>query len=307
MKIINNILIFLLCVSLIGFFANFAQNDYGAVLTAICFWFIAGCFFIKAVNQLTIFKKAIGFSFLIFFLNLFINLLSEEITVIVLLVIVPTITIIYPTIAYLMQRKLDTKTNWLHYYRYLFLGLLFFGIYLKELHLIGAGVLMGICLFQVFNFIIELVYKRKEIFIHAYGIIYLVFLLDVMALFVATAFKIQHWPGSNLLFKISPYLFLFLIIGAIYSFIKKQEVLQKFTIDNKILLGIILVINMHGVLRYFKLVPRIYRNEMPAAYYEIDAKANDVTEEGRTYTKLRADFRDSYDDLYEQIQESRNE
>lgn len=305
MKIINNIIIFLLCLSLIGFFANFAQNDYGAVLTAFCFWLIAGCFFAKSLNELRTYKGIMTFVFFTYFMNFLLSFISEELTAIAFISTIIITTLIYPIAGMVIQRKDNNKTNWLLYFRYLFFGYLFFGIYLKELHFMGAGILMGLCLFQVFNYILELIYMRKAIIKNSSSFIYFIFSLDVIALLIATTFKIQHWPGAGLMFKLSPYLFLFLLISSIFAFYKKHEILQSFNTDAKILLVVITIINFHGVLRHFQIVPKIYRNEMPTAYYEIDAKANDLTEEGRKYMILKNDFRDSYDALYEQIQESK--
>jgi hypothetical protein len=302
LKLVNNLIIFLLCVSLIGFFANFAQNDYGAVLTAISFWLIAGCFFIKALNEVTFFKKVLGIALFLFFISFILNFISEEILVFIYFSLLVFITFIYPVIGWLRQRNQAEKINWILYCKFLLFGFIFLGIYLKELHFFGAGILLSLSLLQVVIIFIEILKNRKEIIKNISGIIYFIFSLNVITLLIATTFKIQHWPGSLKMFQLSPYLFLTLIIVYIYAVLKKQQAFQNFNIDNKIILVLIAIINIHGVLRYFQIVPKIYRNDMPTTYYEIDAKANDLTGEGRKYMSIRNDFKVSYEALVEEIE-----
>ncbi len=98
MKIINNIIIFLLCVSLIGFFANFAQNDYGALLTAICFWLVAGCFFIKVFKLLSYFKIVMACIFVLLLLSFVLTFIFEDFTAIVLILALLISNILYPLV-----------------------------------------------------------------------------------------------------------------------------------------------------------------------------------------------------------------
>lgn len=324
MKQINNSIIFLLSIMVIGFFANFAQNDYGMFLVVICCLCLSFLFFSK--TYLLVHKPFFKLLLLIPLLSLLLCFIMQfffrasndslmHVNHVFFLVVYVCASIclmlfsllIIPLSIFISERKKVSKTIDLQYFETVFLGLFSFSIYLKSSHLMGASVILvlsGLVLVPyIFVIIRMLVYIWKEKNFSLINTINLY--LFVCLIFVAYIFKSQHWPGAKNLVDLS---FFQLIVLLIWSTI------SHFTISPfkswwpnlsfmSRLMGIcFLITSCYMMLRKNDIAPNIYSNELPKAFQELKGQANNISLEGKKYAKLSSIYENEYDQfIHEQL------
>lgn len=305
MKLIHNLIIIFLCTMLLGFFANFAQNDYGFLIIAICLGFIGLLLFIKGFVHIRHKKQLSWMVPVSFFMLLLSYFLSEflgendqiKIPLFMLGTLLPTLifSIVNAIINY--RKKTTEQIPITDYYYSIFFGLFCLGLFLKLLHQPGASLIMVSGWFlilpisvRVIKFIIKSIKEKNSSFL-----VESEFLSFIGIIFTAFVFKSQHWPGANNLIAVSYFILLLFVLHLLikerWSGLKMWFSKQMWSI--KTAFFCFLVIISYYNLAKNNLAPKTYSNEFPPAYQEMLSKENDVTAEGRIYKK-KADVYHEY-------------
>jgi hypothetical protein len=299
MKQIQNTIIILLCLSIIGFFANFAQNDYGMQVVAYCILIVGICLCLLAVNELQHFKKVGLFFFSLVVLPSFLSFISfnyvPDFAFLFIILILLVLITLFPLIVFKMERKKENKTNFIKYFEYTFLSLLCIGNYMKILHLPGASPLIVLSVFIFTPLIWDLLKQSKGFYKSKEGLFYLLCSLQIVLCIIGFTFKIQHWPWANY------FIFSSLIILGIVLFIYLYNLFKggsnpfkPLFFTRKISVASFGIMLFFLLLRINGLVPKIYSNEFPNTFYELNEKGNNVTIEGKNYQKKADIYRDNY-------------
>jgi hypothetical protein len=298
MKQINNLIVITLCVSILGFFANWAQNDYGMTTIAYCMLvcgtlLFSKCFLlIKHLRAASLFFLIAMASYL--FLIVFNNYPGPEIIFSLLAVLALFCPIfLVPLIIKKTELKAERKTDFISYFFQFFLAMFCIANYFKLSHLGGAGVLLvlsGLIIFPAFMEAIlsfkQGIYERKLI-LFVQSMIYLVIGLVVLAFI----FMLQHWPGGKIFVYISTTLLLFAFIIILLGKIKGDILLQWWkSLDGVVkttFISFVITLSYYYLSRN-NVAPKMYSNNYPPTLQEIVSKSNDITQEGREYLE-RAD------------------
>jgi hypothetical protein len=296
-------IIFLLCLCVIGFFANFAQNDYGLKLSAISLMGVAGVLAINAWHSVKTFKMVYGIALSIPFVSL-IGIVSPVSLIVPLLISLLLLIILLPVATFFKERKTETQSALGDYYEYLFIIFLLAGMFYKMFYLPGAGPMIILSVLILLLYVVRFV-RNASWFKSSDGLSKILFHLSLGILVCGIAFKQQHWPGANDLFAWSRIVFLLFILAAVWMVFKEKKQLRTvFSPLHTILFWCMGIILLHGVLRKAEWVPAFYNNQMPSAYYEIDSKANPITAEGRLFEERKQQYLNYYEELTQTIQEN---
>lgn len=325
MNKVNNLIIFTLCLMLVGFFANFAQNNYGMELVVLACLGLSFLFFIKTSFLLEhkpkfkwliiipVLGLLLSFSMQFFFQatsdsNMHIDGLIYLVVFLcsVLSILLFTLVVIPIGLAY-TERKRDSKTLSLQYFECIFSALFCFSIYLKHNHLMGAGVVLILSGFIVvpyfYNIIklLKIILKQKN-----YSLINTVFLyLFLSFIFVGYIFKSQHWPGANFWVN-NAFILLLVILGCnLLAYLFKfsfQLWGTKKSYMTQLLFVCFCITSSYMILRRNLIAPDIYSNEFPKAYQDLRDQANNITIEGKKFAKLVSIYEEDYDRfIHEQL------
>lgn len=299
MKPIQNLIIFFLCLCVVGFFANFAQNDYGLAMIPYAM-LIIGVLMIELLRQTIVKYAKLGYSLYIMILfpviSMFIYVYNKGETYFIISSIFLTLGFLYniivvPIIVYLYERKArENKIIFRDYFELIFLCLIPIAVYLKFNHLFGGGILMGTSMLIVIPYFFNIIIRLKDFFnnkssLSAFQIlVYLFISLSVLG----TVFKYQHWPGATLIAVITiAILFISTLIYMYQKMVKKQDgkLFESMQSITKIVFSTFCVTGLWLGLKFFDLAPSIYSDEQPTAMEWLKANANDVTDEGIEYQR----------------------
>jgi hypothetical protein len=314
MKQLNNLIIITLCITVLGFFANWAQNDYGMQLIGYCMLICSVLLFTNAFIQLQNAKviKAIYlfamacYGFLIVFNS---YKFPDVIFVIIAIIALFFPILIIPICVKIIERTKENKTPLFDYTFHVFLAMFCLGNYFKIYHFEGAGPLMatsGLIIIPTFFYAIIALkngFKSKSInsFIEAF--IYLFVALDI----VAFVFLTQHWPYGKVLIYIS-FIFAWLAIFSFLSGKFKKEIFMNrwkdLTWISKTAYFCFIIISAYYFLSRNNIAPKIYSNTLPPSLDELYAKANDITREGNEFTKRREIYITNYQNFLEHRKEA---
>jgi hypothetical protein len=304
MKRIQNLIIFFLCLCVVGFFANFAQNDYGISIISISL-IALGSILSVAAYRLIKHKKWQKIFFLINIILLFILIVPYEFDIhdtlfsamLIYIMFIPTLII--PVITQIEERKLENKIPILSYYEYIFLAYLCIGYYMKISHLQGASIAFVAAFFIVipyFTKIIKLIVigiRDANIFDFSNAAFYLFIALIIDA----AVFGRMHWKGAKYFAYISFVSYGLMVISLLIAKYKGKQFstwwMSKSFI-NKTCLICFSITSIYWVLMRHDMAPMVYSNEMPKAYVQLLDNANIISKEGKEYQK-RADL---YEDHY---------
>jgi hypothetical protein len=299
MKRNQNLIIFFLCLCVVGFFANFAQNDYGMAIVPYAM-LIIGVLMLELLRHTIIEYKKLGYSLyiMIFFpvLSMFIYVYDKGDTYFIVSSIALFLgsihnLIIVPLFIYFSERKTNTpKVNLKNYFELIFLCLVPVAVYLKFNHLFGGGVLMGASMLIVIPYLLNIIIKFKE-FLHnksgLYAFQIFVFLCISFSV-LGTVFKMQHWPGATLIAVITLSILLISILILIYQKLvnkEKSNLFESMQPITKIVFGTFCVTGLWLSLKFVDLAPAVYSDEDPTAMQWFKANANDFTKEGKEFQR----------------------
>lgn len=316
MKLINNLVITTLGIMVVGFFANFAQNEYGMDMVVLCCVLLSILFYIKTyylIKHKRYFNILLAFSLLCGFMQIFSlgshgadGIASGDVSVFVFIgafsifIFVPMI--IVPLSLAIMERKINTKTLTVEYFANLFPAMFCLAIYMKNQSLAGAGIIMvlsGLIIIPFFiSFLKYVIFaiKEKKTTQLLSGFSYL-FLSCTLVAFVL---KTQHWPGANLLLYGTFTLYGLILVIILYAYFFKKNLAPFW--DNKSFTFKTLFITFSVTTVYVNLMrneiaPEIYSNYRPKALQELISKANDFTTEGRINKKKVETYTSQYEDF----------
>jgi hypothetical protein len=299
MKRIQNLIIFFLCLCIVGFFANFAQNDYGMAIVPYAM-LIIGVLMLELLRYTIIEYKKLGYSLyiMIFFpvLSMFIYVYDKGDTYFIVSSIALFFgylhnLILVPLVIYFKERKTRTpKVNFRNYFELIFLCLIPIAIYLKANHLIGGGILLGTSMLIVIPYLFSIVkvlraFAVNKSSLHVFQTLaYLFISLSVLG----TVFKQQHWPGASLIAFITLIVLFISIFIVIYQKLVKKKIgnlFESMQPITKIVFGTFCVTGLWLSLKFFDLAPAVYSDEDPSAMQWFIANANDFTKEGKEYQR----------------------
>jgi hypothetical protein len=299
MKRIQNLIIFFLCLCVVGFFANFAQNDYGLAIVRYAM-LIIGVLMLELLRHTIIEYKKLGYSLyiMIFFpvLSMFIYVYDKGDTYFIVSSIALFFgylhnLILVPLVIYFKERKTRTpKVNFRNYFELIFLCLIPIAIYLKANYLIGGGILLGTSMLIVIPYLFSIVkvlraFAVNKSSLHVFQTLaYLFISLSVLG----TVFKQQHWPGANSISPIALSFLFFSILMALYQKLFKKEkgnLFESMQSITKIVFVTFCVTGLWLSLKMIDLAPAVYSDDDPTAMQLLKANANDFTAEGKEYKR----------------------
>jgi hypothetical protein len=301
MKLIHNLIIIFLCTMLLGFFANFAQNDYGSLIIGLSLLAISTLLFAKTfilIKHQKIWRWAIVLSYILILISfLAINILQETSFLLVLFSIIFPTTFL-PIIIYFIERKQTIKTNFFEYFFTFCIALFSLGMYFKIFHLSGGAAIRVWFLVLVFPMLLRIFQLIKQCIKEKTSspILSILFSLFLAVWIIGFSFKLQHWPwANNILF--SSYILLFLLVVAILVVAKNGEKFLWFSSQiwiAKTAFVCFLVITFYYNLSRVNLAPQLYSNEFPAALEELFSKSNSITPEGKKNQRKADVYREYY-------------
>jgi|JI10StandDraft_1071094.scaffolds.fasta_scaffold52673_2 hypothetical protein len=305
MKTLNNLLIIVLCFMIVGFFANFAQNDYGMQIVTI------GCLSVSALLFAKVYLTInLNLNLKIFFLIAFVcattvfassgfyattfNTAFDNPNFLILYLIaffifLTILIVIIPLLILIINRKLINKIIIKEYFEFLFLGMFCFGIYMKNSSKLGASIVLvlgGLIIFPLMINAIKILINsiRGKTFAQSSSILTYIFL---SLTFVAFIFKTQHWPWANTIVYLSSLSFgLLFFLVTLFHFVFNVKLIswwQTQTFTFQLILVCLSITTFYMNLRKENMMPDIYSNKMPKAYEELKSKANGITTEGDLY------------------------
>lgn len=313
MKQITNLIIFLLCLCLLGFFANFAQNEYGMSLILMS---LIGIYLSLNFNayQLIKMKKWQSVAFISNFVILILLILPvhienvESIFSICIVYFVITPTLIIPLSIQYQQRKQENKISLITYYESVFLSHVCLGYFMKGMHKAGASFVLVSAFFLIIPY---LIYAFKQI-IHLFkswnitNAINICSLIFIVTNLDAAVFARMHWKGGKILAYTSITFYglmvLFLIINRIYgnTFLNWWKQLR---FNNKLCMTCFTLTTLYWILSRNGMAPVIYSNEMPIAFEKLVENANSITDEGKEYGKRADVYETNYIEFINQQEE----
>jgi len=313
MKQIQNTIIFLLCLCIIGFFANFAQNDYGLTLVGLSLLFIGFLFLLKAyilIKHLKPQRLMMIYSIGCFIAisNFWMIIKVDAIFFIMLFSIMFIPTFIIPFYTKYKERKKEEKSIQLDYFESVFITYMCLGYYLKMNHLNGATVVLVISVFIVIPYTIRVIkllissIRNNRLLDFSNALVFLFIELDLAAL----AFRGMHWKGSKQMAYFALMCLILLIITLLIDTIKKQSI--KFwwlsiKFNQKLFLIVFIVVSVRWVLSINDLAPNVYSNEHPKGFQNLLDNSNSISAEGINYGKKA----DVYEKFYFQFLEHQKE
>lgn len=310
MKQYQNFIIYFLCLMVVGFFANFAQNEYGMVLIGFSLLFTGAILFGFAYNYIkhNLFYKIImllGATAYFFVLIANYTAKFEIIYLFALLYLGIVPPIILPIIIRILERKKVNKLSLLPYLEFIFLAYLCLGYFMKTMHLNGASAIFVMSSFLLIPYLIK-AYRLIKLFIK--NIVFSVFNYAMFYLFVslnisAAVFGRMHWQGAKI-FAYSSFVFIGLLIVSIslkkYNDTPLIKWWQGLNFINKVCLITFSITSIYWELMIHDLAPTVYSNEHPKGYEKLIEKANSITKEGIHYAERAEIYENYYDEFIEQ-------
>jgi hypothetical protein len=311
------VITFLLAISVLGWFAKFAQNEYGETLIAVSYLFVAiliNAMAFKALKIWTlrivyVFSFLIFLPYLLFLLPLQIDFTFQDYFFSIIAITTLLLCIIFPFLLLIFSFFKKIETDAFAFAEYVFLALIALGFFAKYNHLAGAGIyiIVGSSIFILYSFRgFDLLIKgigSKQFLLSYDALIYL--FCGFFSL--AFCFKIQHWQGATILGIIGLFFLGFIIIGFI---VKNKEVnlmwwQQRTWIRNYLFIAMalsamVLTLNSTGNL------PEGYSNKFPVAYYEMRSKGNSFTKEGIEYSKKAEIYKEAYFNFIDEQNQKEN-
>jgi hypothetical protein len=299
MKALNNFIVILLCLMIVGFFANFAQNDYGMKLVITCCGFLAASLLLKASNAIVSYKKITNLFciiILIWISSVWINIGASEIFFTAYIFLTLFMAFIWPIFIYFTERKKQVKTDFISYFQFFFLGGVFLGEYLKRYNMPGAAVISSLSVLILFPIIIDFYKKGKLFFNSAEGVFYILANLFIYTALIGFRFKLQHWPYADNLISLSEIMFVFLLALIVYFSFKATLIksFKKLNFVLRIYLLVYFAVVSFYMLRKADLIPQVYSSEMPIAYYGLKEKSIGINSQARLYEKKYFQYRNDY-------------
>jgi Flp pilus assembly pilin Flp len=287
-----HIIIFLLCICLMGLFANFAQNDYG--LTMVNYSLLAVAVLFLEMMRLSIIKYKIAGYFIYLMvlypvMAVFVDLqdISEEFLMFSLAGFIYN-AIVLPMALFFKERKLGSaEISFLNYYELLFLSVLLVGFNLKSNHYAGASVMLPLSVLIVIPALIRLVQLIKLLVSGKYlsAVFQLLVFVFITLTMVGTVFKIQHWPGANSILNICrPIMFISVLLLLFITYFKKE--IRPFTHTNpamKTAYFSFCVTILWLTLHHAGVAPSVYSDRYPKAMQTLGAQKNGFNAEGREF------------------------
>lgn len=316
-KKIHTAIILLLCLCILGFFANWAQNEYGLKLVGIAFFGISILF--APMAYLAIQHKPVLRILLLFFyacllFTTFFNTASlpEFIFVGAALLGIFGPLLFTPLAVVLSERKTSSKTPLFEFTIANFLASFCLGNYYKIHQLNGSAFLVvssGLIIFPLLLMCINLV--RKKLNTSLLPILATIFLL----LFIATnilgyIFLTQHWPGAKIVVGFSFSQLILLLFALLVMKLKNTNLREWWTSQSWILrlsLICLSITSTHYILRKNKLAPAIYSSEYPKALQELWDKSNSITKEGIENDKKAGIYYKNYSDFLDKREASKQQ
>ena len=304
MKEIQKSIIFLLCICIIGFFANFAQNDYGIAIVGISLLFIGFLFLGSAylsIKHLKFQKYLMIYSICCFLAITFLFRIidSEALFLIIALSMLFIPTLIIPFYTKFKERKQVEKSIQLDYFESVFISYMCMGYFLKLNHRTGASMILITSVFIIipycirsFKLIISSI-KNNRLFDFSKALMFLFIGLDIVAL----TSRGMHWKGSKQLAYIALLFLILLIITLVIDMVKKkslQHAWASIKFNQRVFLIAFLILSVRWVLSLNNLAPNVYSNEYPKGFQNLLDNTNSISVEGIEYGKKA----DVYEEFY---------
>ena len=287
-----HLIIFFLCLCVVGFFANFAQNDYG--LTMVNYSLLAVAVLFIDMMRLSIIKYKIAGYFIYLMvlypvMAVFVDLqdISEGFFMVSLAGFIYS-AIVLPVVLFFKERKLGSaEISFLNYYELLFLSVLLVGFNLKSNNYAGAGVLLSLSMLIVFPTFIRLIQLIKLLISGQYisAVFQLLVCVFITLTIVSTVFKQQHMPGADsLLYICRPIMFISVLLLLFITYFKKE--IRPFTHTNpamKTAYFSFCVTILWVSLYYAGVAPSVYSDRYPKGMQMLGAQKNGFNAEGREF------------------------
>jgi Flp pilus assembly pilin Flp len=287
-----HIIIFLLCICLMGLFANFAQNDYG--LTMVKYSLLAVAVLFLEMMRLSIIKYKIAGYFIYLMvlypvMAVFVDLqdISEEFLMFSLAGFIYN-AIVLPMVLFFKERKLrSAEISFLNYFELLFLSVLLVGFNLKSNHYAGAVVMLSLSVLIVIPALIRLVQLIKLLVSGKYlsAVFQLLVFVFITLTMVGTVFKMEHWPGANSLLDICrTVMFISVLLLLFITYLKKE--VAPFTHINpgiKIAYFSFCAAILWLTLHHAGVAPWVYSDRYPKTMQTLGAQKNGFNAEGREF------------------------
>lgn len=315
MRQIHQFIVLLLCITAVGIFANWAQNDYGLRIISVSLF---GACILFLLGALTTLRGHRFIQAIFLFLSLipilqpiaeWMSLDDESINRVMTVAVFCSacLGLVLPLILLLLRffGKLHLSVKNLVFYLYPAFFTAAIGFKLN--HFGGANVLLVISglmvptmLFEAFGFWNE--YRASQVpFVWPKILLCLMIALS----WLAAVFKLMHWPGADIL-GVSGIVSVLVMFGfVVLALLKKGLSAEFFRLSWSLkTIGIVfMIITVHTMLRMRNLAPAFYTTEYPIALEELVSKSDNVSSEGRKNRKRADAFRDHYRSLTERYRE----
>ncbi len=301
---IHNSIILLLCLCILGFFANWAHNDYGLKLVGISLLLISCCFAGIAfhfIRHKPIYRESFLILYSLLLLLAFFNKanLPEAVFIFTALVGLFGPTLFIPLWITVTERKQTNKTPFIEYYFAIFLSFFCLGNYYKIFHLSGAAQLTvcgALLIVPVIIYIVRIL--RFEIKQFPYSTLARLFLhLFVSLNILGYLFLTQHWPGGKFLVYGSFAIHIFLLTCLLFMKIKKLTLAawwKSVFWSIRISFICLSITSLHYILLKNKIAPGIYSSTYPPALQQFWEKSNQITKQGIENDKKADVYYDNY-------------
>lgn len=311
MKQIQQFIIFLLCTTVLGLFANWAQNDYAHWIISVSLFLISLLFLLAAFLVLRGYKFfQISFGVLVlllpilpivdliqsYFLQGNLELLGILLSISALCI--PIAGLLLPLVMFIKQVFRKSRLPLIDFTFYLYPALYTAGIAFKLNQFPGANFLFILSGLIIIPLLVQAVLFLKESrnrqTRNPLPAVLLCLLIGTC--WLGTLFKVMHWPGAGILAAISIFLLPVLIIIFIYSLFKPGIVPEIMRLNWHLrTFGIVFIfISIYGVLSIWQIAPAYYSTEYPPALQELISRSDDVTEQGRKNSKQAQIYRENY-------------
>ena len=303
MNRLKNLLVICLCATVLGIFANFAQNDYGMTIIKYAMLVIYLCAATIAFAEIKSAKRvfaAVSATPLVF-LTIYKIFDFQNEALFILILAGPPVQFILPVFLLILERKAAKKTDITNYFLYCLCMCISLGNYMKIEQLPGAGPVLAstvlsaltIGFISLFMFGKGLIKKQPNAAIGA------LYLFIIFAISTGQVFKTMHWPGASLSFVIATYLIV-ILIGL--SLIPKGRRLMSECYKNspfilKTLIICYTTIAFYAGLRSLGIGPVPYSNKNPVALTELINSSDGVTKQGIHFGE-KADIYYSHYDVF---------
>lgn len=309
-----HIIIFLLCVCLVGFFANFAQNDYGVPL--VHYSLLAISLLFLDLMRISVAKyKLAGYFVYVMILYLLMPVFistnnsaefAEWIFVLTLFGGFLYNALVLPIALFFKERKYrNHDISFLMYYELLFLSLFTIALYSKYNSMMGASVMLTLSMLIVVPGIVRLIKLIKLLLSGQYltPVFQITVYLFVVLSIVGTTFKFQHWPYADSILYINlPVLFLSFSLWLFMTF-RKEKSRMPFSHTSPAVKTAYFAFSLTIFWLATHLIgvaPSVYSDRYPKGMQMLGANANNVTKEGREFGRRYDIYEENLDRFVEE-------